>query len=101
VDVVVTDEPADALYKPSANVLISSVARAVGKRGLGVILTGMGSDGCEGVRDLKDKGGRALAQSDSTCVVYGMPKAIVDENLADEIVDLDDMAEAIIASLYK
>lgn len=101
VDVVVTDQPADALYKPSANVLISSVAQAVGKRGLGVILTGMGNDGCEGVRELKGRGGRALAQSDSTCVVYGMPKAIVDENLADEVVDLDDMAEAIIANLYK
>lgn len=101
VDVVVTEEPADALYKPSANVLISSVAQAVGKRGLGVILTGMGNDGCEGVRDLKDKGGRALAQSDSTCVVYGMPKAIVDEKLADEIIDLDDMAESIMTNLYE
>ena len=101
VDVVVTEQPADALYKPSANVLISSVAQAVGKRGLSVILTGMGNDGCEGVRDLKAKGGRALAQSDSTCVVYGMPKAIVDEELADEIVDLDDIAEAIMANLYK
>ncbi len=101
IDVVVTDDPVEELYKPSANVLISSVAKAVGKRGLSVILTGMGNDGCEGVRDLKNKGGRALAQSDSTCVVYGMPKAIVDENLADEIVDLDDMAEAIVANLYK
>ncbi|WFS64029.1 chemotaxis response regulator protein-glutamate methylesterase [Pseudodesulfovibrio thermohalotolerans] len=101
IEIVVTDEPAEALYKPSANVLISSVAEAVGRRGLGVILTGMGNDGCEGVRDLKAKGGRALAQSDSTCVVYGMPKAVVEENLADEIVDLDDMAESILANLYK
>nr|WP_321256899.1 chemotaxis response regulator protein-glutamate methylesterase [uncultured Pseudodesulfovibrio sp.] len=101
IDVVVTDDPSDALYKPSANVLISSVAQAVGKRGLGVILTGMGNDGREGIRDLKGRGGRALAQSDSTCVVYGMPKSIVDENLADEVVDLDDMAESIMANLYK
>jgi len=101
VDVVVTEQPADALYKPSANVLISSAAEAVGRRALSVILTGMGNDGCEGVRDLKAKGGRAIAQSDNTCVVYGMPKAIVDENLADEIVDLDDLAESITANLYK
>ncbi|WP_207261015.1 chemotaxis response regulator protein-glutamate methylesterase [Desulfovibrio sp. Huiquan2017] len=101
IDVVVTDEPRDALYKPSVNVLIGSVAKAVGRRGLGVILTGMGSDGCEGIRALKGKGGRALAQSDSTCVVYGMPKAVVEENLVDEIVDLDDMAESIMANLYK
>ncbi|OIQ51501.1 Chemotaxis response regulator protein-glutamate methylesterase of group 1 operon [Pseudodesulfovibrio hydrargyri] len=101
INVLVTDEPADALYKPSANVLIGSVAQAVGRRGLGVILTGMGNDGCEGIRALKGKGGRALAQSDSTCVVYGMPKAVVENNLADEIVDLDDMAESIMANLYK
>ncbi|WP_243545867.1 protein-glutamate methylesterase/protein-glutamine glutaminase [Pseudodesulfovibrio tunisiensis] len=101
VDVVVSEEPRDALYKPSANVLINSVAEAVGHRGLGVILTGMGNDGMEGVQALKQKGGRALAQSDSSCVVYGMPKAIVDANLADEIIDLDDMAEAIFANLYK
>lgn len=101
VDVVVTDDPPGELYKPSANVMISSVAKAVGKRGLGVILTGMGNDGCEGIRDLKSKGGRALAQSDSTCVVYGMPKAIVDENLADQVVDQNDLADAIMANLYE
>jgi len=46
-------------------------------------------------------GGRALAQSDASCVVYGMPKAIVDAGLADEIVDIDDMAQAIMANIYK
>jgi len=101
VEVVVTPEPAEALYKPSANVLIESVAQAMGRRTLGVILTGMGSDGLEGMRVLKQKGGRALAQSDATCVVYGMPKAIVDAGLADEIIDIDDMASAIMAGLYK
>ncbi|WP_353117744.1 chemotaxis response regulator protein-glutamate methylesterase [Nitratidesulfovibrio sp.] len=101
VEVVVTPEPTEALYKPSANVLIESVAQAMGRRTLGVILTGMGSDGLEGVRVLKQKGGRALAQSDATCVVYGMPKAIVDAGLADEIIDIDDMASAIMAGLYK
>jgi len=100
INIIVTDQPADALYKPSANVLISSVAEAVGRRALGVILTGMGSDGCEGIRDLKNKGGKALAQSDNTCVVYGMPKAIVDENLADEVVDLDDLAGTITDYLF-
>jgi len=100
IEIVVTDEPPGEIYKPSANVMISSVAKAVGKRALGVILTGMGNDGCEGIRELKAKGGRALAQSDSTCVVYGMPKAIVDENLADQVVDQDDLAEAIMANLY-
>lgn len=101
IDVRVVEEPREALYKPSASVLFESVAMGVGRRGLGVVLTGMGSDGLEGMRQLKAKGGRALAQSDSTCVVYGMPKAIVDAGLADEIVDIDDMGEAILCNLYK
>jgi two-component system chemotaxis response regulator CheB len=101
IDVRVVEEPREALYKPSASVLFDSVAAGVGRRGLGVVLTGMGSDGLDGMRQLKAKGGRALAQSDSTCVVYGMPKAIVDAGLADEIVDIDDMGEAILHNLYK
>jgi len=99
--VIVTDNPKEALYKPSANVLHESVGNALGRRALGVQLTGMGSDGLEGIRVLKAKGGRALAQSDATCVVYGMPKAIVDAGLADEIIDIDDMALAIMSNLYK
>jgi two-component system chemotaxis response regulator CheB len=101
IDVRIVDEPADALYKPSANVLMTSVAKAVGRRGLGIILTGMGNDGKEGIAELKTKGGRALAQSDETCVVYGMPKAIVDAGLSDEIIDLDDMPRAIMENIYR
>jgi len=101
IDVRVVTEPSEALYKPSASVLFDSVATGVGRRALGVVLTGMGSDGLDGMRVLKAKGGRALAQSDSTCVVYGMPKAIVDAGLADEIVDIDEMGEAILQNLYK
>ncbi len=97
---VVSDEPKDALYKPSANVLFESLGKALGRRGLGVTLTGMGSDGLEGTRVLKQAGGRAIAQSEPSCVVYGMPKAIIDAKLADEIVDLDDMAVAIVSNLY-
>lgn len=100
IDVVVNPEPSDALYKPSVNELMSSVAQAVGRRGLGVILTGMGSDGREGIRELKAKGGYVLAQSDETCVVYGMPKAVVEAGLADRVVDLDDMSNAIESALY-
>jgi two-component system chemotaxis response regulator CheB len=98
--IVVAEEPREALYKPSANELMESVGTVVGRRALGVILTGMGYDGREGVKVLKERGGRALAQSDATCVVYGMPKAIVDAGLADEIVDIDDMAGAIQNNLY-
>jgi two-component system chemotaxis response regulator CheB len=93
--VSVRDDPKDALYKPSASILMESVGLVAGRRGLGVILTGMGSDGMQGTQVLKAKGGWAIAQSEATCVVYGMPKAIVDGGLADEIVDLDDMTAAI------
>jgi len=101
IDVVVSQEPRDALYKPSADVLISSVAQGVGKRGLGVILTGMGHDGLIGIRELKQKGGKAIAQNEESCVVYGMPKAIVEENLADVVTDVDHMAETIFSMLYE
>ncbi|WP_459890084.1 protein-glutamate methylesterase/protein-glutamine glutaminase [Desulfothermus okinawensis] len=100
IELEVSTEPKDALYKPSVNELMYSIALGVGKRGLGVILTGMGNDGLKGIEALKDRGGRALAQSEKTCVVYGMPRAIVEANLADEVVDISDMAEAIIRNLY-
>ncbi len=99
-DIDVSEEPKDALYKPSANVLMESVATAVGRRALGVILTGMGNDGMEGVGILKSKGGKAIAQNDASCVVYGMPKAIVDAGYADEIHDIDDISDAIMSSIY-
>lgn len=99
--VEVGSEPRESLYKPSANELIGSVAQLVGDRAVGLILTGMGNDGLEGVRKLKAAGGRILAQSDATCVVYGMPKAVVDAGLTDAVVDLPDMPDALAAALAK
>ena len=81
--------------------LHESVGLAIGRRALCVQLTGMGYDGLEGVKVAKERGARALAQSDATCVVYGMPKAIVDAGLADEIVDIDMMAAAIMQNIYR
>lgn len=97
----VVADPVDALYKPSATVLMESIGQAVGSRTLGVMMTGMGSDGMEGMKVLKSKGGYALAQNEASCVVYGMPKAVVDAGLANEVVDVDRLAEAIMAALYK
>jgi two-component system chemotaxis response regulator CheB len=97
----ISDEPKSAFYRPSANELIGSAGEALGRRALGVMLTGMGSDGIEGVKILKANGGKMLAQSEATCVVYGMPKAVVDAGLADEILDIDDMAEAMVRGLYE
>lgn len=97
----VVTEPASALYKPSATVLFESLGQSVGSRTLGVVMTGMGSDGLEGMKVLKRAGGYALAQNEASCVVYGMPKSIVDAGLADEVVDVDQIAAAIQAALYK
>lgn len=96
-EVLVTPEPTSALYKPSVNVLMETAGNGMGRRVLGVMLTGMGSDGCEGAKVLKQKGGYLIAQNEASCVVYGMPKAVVDAGLADQILDVDDIAKAIMA----
>lgn len=94
-DLIVTPEPKTALYKPSVNILFESVAKEFGKKTLGIILTGMGSDGVIGAKILKDKGAYLIAQNEESCVVYGMPKALVDAGLADQIVDIDQVADLI------
>jgi two-component system chemotaxis response regulator CheB len=95
----ISTEPASELYKPSATVLFNSVARISPQKTLGVILTGMGSDGCAGIKTLKGNGGYVLAQNEASCVVYGMPKAVVDAGLADQILDINDMSGAILAAV--
>ncbi|MEG2173122.1 MAG: chemotaxis response regulator protein-glutamate methylesterase [Desulfovibrionaceae bacterium] len=98
-EITITSEPSTALYKPSVNVLIESVAKHLARKSIGIILTGMGSDGLEGIRQLKAKGGYILAQNEQSCVVYGMPKAIVDAQLADQILDIDHMAGTLITAI--
>ena len=60
-----------------------------------VVLTGMGKDGLEGAREVKKNGGRVLAEAEASCVVYGMPRAVVEENLADQVLELRDLPAAI------
>jgi len=90
-EVEVGEEPVDALYKPSIDELMASVAEHYGPWGVGIIMTGMGHDGRSGIRLLKRKGGYVVAQDEASCVVYGMPKAIVEEGLADAILSLDEI----------
>lgn len=98
-EVAITDEPRNALYKPTVNVLMETAGMCMGRHTLGVMLTGMGSDGVDGARVLRQKGGYLIAQSEASCVVYGMPKAVIDAGLANQILDVDDIAQAIIASV--
>lgn len=89
----ISDMPANTLHKPSVDVMISSVLKLYGKNTLGVIMTGMGKDGYEGIKQLKTMGGYCLAQDEATCVVYGMPKAIVDAGYADVIAPLEKISD--------
>jgi two-component system chemotaxis response regulator CheB len=99
VRIVLDEEPRDALHRPSADVLMASAASVFGPRTVGVVLTGMGSDGTEGLRAIKAAGGHTLAESEETCVIYGMPKAAVAAGVVSRIVPLDRMAEEILATV--
>ncbi len=77
-------------YKPSVNLSFSSAAAALGAQVLALILTGMGADGRDGARQLKQKGASIWAQDEASCVVYGMPMAVVEAGLADTILPLEE-----------
>lgn len=81
--------------RPSVDVLFRSVAEAYGGSTLAVIMTGMGSDGCAGVRVMKSKGAWCITQTEATCVVYGMPLAVDEAGLSDESVPLELLASRI------
>lgn len=85
-----------SLYRPSVDILMLSVAEVFPGRSLGVILTGMGNDGREGMWAIKKSGGRTIAQDEKTCAVYGMPKAVVEAGIADKIVPLEEISGEII-----
>jgi len=85
--------------RPSVDVLFQSVAAAAGKNAVGVLLTGMGADGAKGLLEMKQAGAATIAQSEATCVVYGMPKEAVKLGAADRIVDLEKIPAAIIEAL--
>lgn len=88
----------DFIYRPSVDALMHSVAEFFPGRALGVILTGMGHDGLKGLTELKRTGSRVFAQNEDTCVVYGMPKAVVDAGIADKVLSIEEMAGEIINS---
>jgi two-component system, chemotaxis family, protein-glutamate methylesterase/glutaminase len=99
VKVLLDDEPHSALHRPSVDVLMASVARAYGGQAVGVVLTGMGSDGVEGLRAIREAGGRTLAESEESCVIYGMPKAAAEAGVVDRVVALPRMADEILAEV--
>ena len=86
-------------FRPSATWLFRSVARAHGAASLAAVLTGMGQDGLEGIRELHAAGGRVLAQDEATSVVYGMPGVVVGAGLAHEVVPLASVASRLVTAL--
>jgi two-component system chemotaxis response regulator CheB len=88
--------PLDMPHRPSVDVLFQSAAEVYGERVLGVVMSGMGSDGRDGAAWIKARGGHVLTEAEETCVVYGMPRAIVEAGLSDQEVPLDQLSTAII-----
>jgi two-component system chemotaxis response regulator CheB len=81
--------------RPRADITLADAARAYGRRVVSVVLTGMGNDGLQGVRAVKAAGGRCFAEAESSCVVYGMPRAVAEAGLVDAVHALDVLPTAI------
>lgn len=89
----------NALYKPSIDETMFSSARIYGENLIGVILTGMGKDGVEGMKTIKKAGGITIAEDESSCVVFGMPKVAIESDCIDKIVSLKNIAKEIMVLL--
>jgi two-component system chemotaxis response regulator CheB len=92
-------QPFDSLHRPSVDVLFKSAADVWKGRTLGIVMTGMGSDGQEGAAWIKAQGGQILTEAEETCVVYGMPRSVVDSGLSDRAVPLPALADAVLEAL--
>jgi len=95
------DGPRVGLHKPAVEVLFRSVARAAGASAIGVMLTGMGSDGARGMREMHDQGAWNIAQDEASCVVWGMPREAVAQGGVDEQVSLDDIPARILKAVAR
>jgi len=91
--------PAGTLHTPSVDVLMHSVARAYGSHAMGIILTGMGADGAQGMKAIRDAGGWTIGQDAESCAVYGMPRSAAEINALSRIAPLSQIAAEIMAAL--
>lgn len=94
--VQVKDGPLVSRHRPSVDVLFESVAVAAGRRSMGVILTGMGQDGAQGLLEMKRAGAVTVAQNEATCVVFGMPREAIGRGAADHVVALPRISDFIL-----
>lgn len=91
-----TDDPPENSCRPSVDYLFRSAAAVFADRAIAIVLTGMGRDGVEGCRSLKQQGAHVIAQHSDGCTVFGMPKAVAEEELADEVLPLERIAGAVL-----
>lgn len=94
----VRDGPPVRRHKPSVDVLFGSVARSCGRNAVGVLLTGMGDDGAEGLLEMKEAGAHTIAQDEASSVVFGMPRAAIEIGAAAEVRPLNHMTDAILSA---
>ena len=93
--------PLDTAHRPAVDVLFESAARTHGGRVLGVVLTGMGDDGLVGSRAVREAGGRIVTEAESSCVVYGMPRAVTEAGLSDHSVPLERLNATLLKLLAR
>ena len=97
-----SDTPDDTAHKPSVDVTMSSVVEVFGHNVLGVILTGMGSDGLKGMRAIQNAGGITIGQDEATCAVYGMPRTCAESGVLQRVVPLADVPKVVLdAARYR
>jgi len=94
--VEVKDGPLVCRHRPSVDVLFRSVARYAGANAVGVIMTGMGDDGAQGMLEMKQAGAYTIAQDEETCIVFGMPKEAIKKGGVDKVLPLDAIAAVVL-----
>jgi two-component system chemotaxis response regulator CheB len=95
------DTPPVDSQRPAVDVLFDSIQQQYGRRAIAVLLTGMGRDGARGLKAIREAGGRTLAQDEASCVVFGMPKAAIELEAAEQVLPLTDIPTTVVSILRK
>ena len=93
--VEVSDGPLVSRHRPSVDVLFRSVAKHASANAVGIIMTGMGDDGANGLKEMHDQGAFTVAQNEESCVVFGMPKEAIKKNAVDKVIGLEEIPSLI------
>ena len=96
-----TDGPRASGHKPSVDVLFNSLCKSAGNNAIGVLLTGMGSDGAIGLQELFNAGCETFCQDEASCIVFGMPKVAIEKGAAKQVLSLDDMGKAVMQTVER